>query len=68
MTYYQANTDSETIICDPCGETRWEVHPKYGSNVDSRLEEAKVTGIRWAWDRIYSSVPAPCSICGGLVK
>jgi hypothetical protein len=68
MTYYQANTDNEDIICDTCGETRWDIHPKYGSNVDARLEEAKVTGIRWSWTPVYSSDFHPCSICEGATK
>lgn len=68
MTYYQANTEADTIICDSCGETRWETHPCYGSNVDSRLAEAETTGIRWAWDIRYSSTPAPCSICHEMTK
>ena len=68
MTYYQANTDNEDIICDSCGETSWEVHPKYGSNVDARLEEAEVTGIRWSWVPRYSSDFHPCSICGEATK
>ena len=68
MTYYQANTDSEELICDDCGETRWETHPKYGSNVDSRLDEAERTGVRWAWNTIYTSNPVPCSICGRMTK
>jgi hypothetical protein len=68
MTYYQANTDSEEIICDSCGDTRWAEHPRYGSNVDSRLAEAEMTGIRWSWVPRYSSTPTPCSSCGEAVK
>ena len=67
MTYYQANTDSEELVCDDCGETRWEVHPKYGSNVDARLEEAQQTGIRWAWDTRYGG-DHKCSLCNGIAK
>ena len=64
MTYYQANTESDEIICDSCGDTRWEQHPRYGSNVDSRLAEAEVTGIRWSWVPVYSSTAMGCHLCG----
>jgi hypothetical protein len=66
MAYYQANTDSDAILCGACGEVRWESHPKYGSNVDARLAEAQETGIRWAWVSRYSSDKMPCSDCGEL--
>jgi len=64
MAYYQANTDSENILCDECGDVRWATHPKYGTNVDSRLAEAKATGVRWAWVPRYASNKIACSDCG----
>jgi len=68
MTYYQANTESEALICDDCGDARWDSHPKYGTNVDARLEEAEVTGVRWSWVPRYSSDPSTCSLCNGLAR
>jgi hypothetical protein len=67
MTYYQASTFSEELICDDCGETRWETHPKYGSNVESRLEEADRTGVRWSWVPVYGG-KNKCSLCNGSAK
>jgi hypothetical protein len=69
VTYYIANNlDLDTIICDSCGEQRWQTHPKYGTNVDARLDEAQETGVRWGWDRAYSSKAQPCSICKEMTK
>jgi hypothetical protein len=68
MAYYQANTESDAIICDNCGDARWETHPKYGTNVDARLEEAKRTGVRWSWVPRWSSDAVPCDSCGTLTK
>lgn len=64
MAYYQANTDDDVVICDDCGEQRWETNPKYGTNVDARLAEAAETGIRWSWTPRWSSDRVPCSDCG----
>lgn len=68
MTYYQANTDDDALICDDCGATRWETSERYGTNVDARLEEAERTGIRWSWIDRYSSDPSTCSMCGGVAR
>ena len=68
MTYYQANTDSEMLICDNCGATRWAEHAKYGTNTETRAEEEKVTGVRWSWVPRYSSNSLTCFICGGVAK
>jgi hypothetical protein len=68
MTYYQANTDCEELICDNCGDLRWEEHPKYGSNCDARLAEAEKTGIRWSWVPRYSSGLHTCSVCNNPTK
>lgn len=67
MTYYQANTDSEALICDDCGETRWETHPKYGGNVDARIQEAQETDIRWSWVPVYGGTNK-CSLCHKVAK
>ena len=66
MAYYQANTDHEGIICDSCGDERWTTHPKYGTNVDARLEEAEATGVRWSWTPRYASDKVTCEGCGTL--
>ena len=68
MTYYQANTDDDALICDDCGDTRWATDPKYGTNVDARLAEAEETGVRWSWTPRYSSDPSTCFMCGGVAK
>ena len=68
MAYYIANVDEDRVICDDCGDTRWETHPKYGSNVDARLEEAQATGLRWSWTPRWSSDPVPCEDCGKPTK
>lgn len=69
MTYYIANIDhDDAIMCDACADDRWETDPKYGCNVDARLAEAEVTGIRWSWTPRWSSDPTPCDTCGALTK
>ena len=65
MTYYQQNNDLEDLICDCCGEARWEQHPNYGTNTDARLLERERTGFSWLWTNNYSTIPMECSICGG---
>jgi len=69
MTYYIANNlESSFVICDECGEQRWETSPRYGTNIDSRLMEATATGIRWGWVPLFSSEATPCLVCGMGVK
>jgi hypothetical protein len=66
MAYYTANTVTDTVLCDECGDARWETHPKYGTNVDSRLDEAERTGVRWSWTPIWGGTE--CATCSGHVK
>jgi hypothetical protein len=64
MTYWNRKTEDAELICDDCGEQRWETHPKYGTNVDSRLAERDATGAEWCWDTVYSQVTKyPCQVC-----
>ena len=66
MAYYQANTDHDGVLCDACGDSRWATHPKYGTNVDSRMEEWERTGVRWSWTPRYSSDKVTYEGCGTL--
>jgi hypothetical protein len=69
MTYYIANDlELDTVICDDCGDSRWEQSPRYGTNVDSRLAEFEATGVRWGWVPLFSSDATPCLVCGKGVK
>ena len=68
MAYFISNIELDIVMCNDCGEQRWEEHPKYGTNVDARLEEAKATGLRWAWTPRWSECGAPCLECGGLAN
>jgi hypothetical protein len=69
MTYFIANNlDLDVVMCDSCADKRWETHPKYGTNVHARLAEEEETGIRWGWDRRYSSEPRPCVVCREMTK
>jgi hypothetical protein len=64
MAYYVANLDVDGVICDACGDARWDTHPKYGTNVDARLAEADRTGVRWSWVPRWSTDPVKCDNCG----
>lgn len=68
MTYYLANSDTDAVICDDCGEQLWKPHPKYGTNVDSREAYEAATGERWKWVPVFASVEAPCRCCRMGVK
>lgn len=64
MAYYQYNTDCTEVICDDCGDLRWETNPKYGTNTDARLAEREATGVQWNWTNSYSQDKHSCSLCG----
>jgi hypothetical protein len=68
MSYYIANIDDDVVICDDCGDSRWQNDPKYGTNVDARLDEAQETGYRWSWTPKWSSDGTTCADCGGHAK
>ena len=70
MTYYIRNIElPEAVICDPCGATRWEENPKYGTNVDARHAERDMTGTDWCWAPMYSdTLKHRCQVCGTVTK
>lgn len=65
MTYWNRKSDNDEVICDDCGDSRWESHPKYQTNVDDRIRERDETGADWCWDTVYSQVEKfDCLVCG----
>jgi hypothetical protein len=69
MTYWNRAVEEDEVICDPCGDARWPVHPKYGTNTDARLRERSETGADWCWDRLYSDkAEFECLVCGELTR